>query len=341
MQGLGGEATFIGATQGSFALTAILFRPLAGWVSDRVGRRAGLILGGAIFTLSMILYCFVRDLKSLLLLRAFHGTGIAFFTTAFAAFISDLAPSERRGEIMGIGWMSIPISLLLAPLLGDFLASGGNFSRLFLASAGFGALSLALTLALPETLKSSHQAQPSSPVSDISVLVLLTGALGVSYGAIISFLPVFLNEKGLGPSGFFFSLFSSILIPSMILGGRLSDRAGRIRVATPALALVTLALVFFPLIQSHMLLAFLALIYGLGYGTLRATIDAFIVDRVLPAARGKALGLNYAGFDAGIGFGSLLLGFLAQKYGYGSVYVASATAVIMAAAIFMWEVSKW
>lgn len=340
LKGLGGGAVFIGAAQGSFALTAILFRPLAGWLSDRAGRKAGLILGSVIFTLSMLLYCFVEDLESLLLLRAFHGTGIAFFTTSFIAFISDLAPSEKRGEIMGIGGISAPVSLLLAPLLGDWLASGGNFQRLFLASFCFGALSLALTLFLPETFRSSEQIRESGTLSNIGNLILLTGALGVSYGAVISFLPIFTAEKGLGPAGLFFSLFSLMLLPSLIFGGKLSDKAGRHKVAIPAATLITLAMALLPLIRSRLYLALSALIYGLGYGALRPTIEASIADRVPPIARGRALGFNYAGFDLGIGLGSVALGFLAQKWGYSSVYTASAAVIILATAIFTWEVLK-
>ena len=340
IKSLGGEAAAIGAMQGAFALMAILFRPVAGWVCDRVGRRAGLILGSVVFTLSLLLYCLIKDLKSLLLLRAFHGTGIAFFTTAFAAFLSDIAPPERRGEIMGLGGIPAPISLLFAPLLGDFLARGGNFSRLFLTSAGFGALAVVLSLSLPETLKRAGQSRSSLPLAKISIPFILTVAIGVSYGSVITFLPVFLADRAIGPAGFFFSTFSLMLLPTLIFGGRLSDKLGRSKVVIPAACLVILAMCLIPLIRSHLLLVLSALAYGLGYGALRPTIDALIVDRVLPLARGKALGFNYAGFDLGIGFGSLLLGFLAQGYGYSSVYAASAIVMAAAGAIFLREVSK-
>ncbi len=340
LKSLGGEAAFIGATQFSFALAAILFRPPAGWISDRIGRRPGLILGGAIFTLSMCFYCLTKDLGALLLLRAFHGAGIAFFTTAFAAFISDLAPPERRGEMIGLAGISAPLSLTFAPLAGELLASGGNFARLFLTSAGFGALSLALTLPLPETLKSSSQANASLSLSNIAVPVLVTGAVGVSYGAIISFLPILMTERGLGPAGVFFSVFSSIFLLSLIFGGKLSDKVGRGKVGVPAALLATLGMALLAFIRSRPLLAFSAAVYGLGFGALRPTVDALIVDRVLPLSRGKAMGFNYAGFDAGVGFGSLLLGLLAQSYGYGSVYVASALVLATAGTIFLREVSR-
>ena len=337
---LGGKAAAIGALQSAFALSAILFRPVAGWLCDWVGRKAGLIFGALIFTLSMLLYCLIKDLKSLFLLRAFHGTGIAFFTTAFAAFLSDIAPPEKRGEMMGLGGIPAPVSLLFAPLLGDFLARGGNFSRLFLTGAWFGALALVLSISLPETIKRSGQGHSSINLAKISVPVILTVAIGVSYGSVITFLPVFLAERAIGPAGFFFSAFSLMLVPTMIFGGRLSDKLGRSKIAIPAAGLVILAMSLIPLIRTHLLLVLSALIYGLGYGTLRPTIDALIVDRVLPLARGKALGFNYAGFDLGIGFGSLLLGLLAQGCGYSSVYPASAIVMAAAGAIFLWEVSK-
>ncbi len=334
---LGGGAAMMGATQFSFAMAAILSRPLAGWVSDRMGRRPGLILGSAIFTTSMVLYCFVRDLRALLFLRAFHGTGIAFFTTAFTAFVSDIAPPERRGEIIGLAGIPAPLSLLIAPLAGDLLAMGSNFPRLFLASAGFGALSLALTLLLPETLKGSGDAEAPFSASAIAIPVLLTGAAGVSYGAIISFLPVFLAERNLGPAGLFFSLLSLVFLPSLFFGGKLSDSAGRGRVVIPATALAALSMASLAFIRSRPLLAFSAIAYGLGYGTLRPAVDAMIVDRVLPLARGKALGFNYAGFDLGVGAGSLLLGLLAQNCGYGSVYAVSALILAVAGTIFLRE----
>ncbi len=337
---LGGKAAAIGALQGTFALAAVIFRPIAGWVCDRVGRKTGLIFGSFVFALSMLLYCLIKDLKSLFILRAFHGTGIAFFTTAFAAFLSDIAPPEKRGEIMGLGGIAAPVSLLFAPLLGDFLACGGNFSRLFLSGAGFGALAVILSLSLPETLKRSGRSHNSLSLAQIFVPVILTMAIGVSYGSVITFLPVFLAERAIGPAGFFYSLFSLTLVPTLIFGGRLSDKLGRGRVAIPAAGLVILAMGFIPLSRTRWLLVLSALIYGFGYGALRPTIDALIIDRVFPLARGEALGFNYTGFDLGIGLGSLLLGYLAQGYGYSSVYAASAIVMAVAGAIFLREVSK-
>lgn len=76
-----------------------------------------------------------------MLIRAFHGISIAAFATAYMALVSDLAPNDRRGEI--IGYMSLvnPIGVAVGPALGGYLQAIAGYTPLFIFSgllAGLG-----------------------------------------------------------------------------------------------------------------------------------------------------------------------------------------------------------
>jgi len=341
VQSIGGTPADLGLVMGVFALTAVLSRPLAGWLADSKGRRIGLIIGGLIFTVSFVLYAVVKSLKVLIPLRLFHGTGIAFFTTAYIALISDLAPPDRRGEALGLAAMASPLSLLVSPLVGAYLAKGGHFSRLFLASAGVSALSLALSSLLPETLLDAPAPKKQRGFAYlfhhpyIWLLISITITVAVTYGAVISFLPVFVEERGVGNAGLFFSAFAFTLLVIQVAAGRLSDRVGRRAVAVPAIGLLALSMALTARLNSQASLLLAAVIYGLGYGATRTSIDATIVDKVVKGARGTAMGLNYAGFDFGIGMGSFLLGLVAEMWNYQVMYASIAGLCLLVGLIFL------
>jgi len=79
---LGAREAHIGFIVGIFAFAAMVPRPLAGDLADRIGRRPLVLLGTAIFALAPLGYAMVGTIPALLLLRMFHGTGMGFGPTA-------------------------------------------------------------------------------------------------------------------------------------------------------------------------------------------------------------------------------------------------------------------
>jgi len=328
VRSIGGSAADIGLLMGAMAVAAILSRPLAGRLADVRGRRIGLLIGGSAFGLGFALYPLVHSVLSLIPLRILQGVGISLFTTSYIAYVSDIAPPERRGEAMGLAGLAAPTSLLVGPLLGSRIAGDANFASLFRTSAAVVALAPLLALTIPETLRSRAGGTVVIGFRDILRRfrivrpILATITVATTYGAVIAFLPVFVRERKVGDGGLFFTAFAITILTTQVAAGRLSDIVGRRMVAVPALTVLGMAMLLLASVSSQAALLLAAVAYGVGYGATRSSVEALIVDRVEREARGTAMGLNYAGFDTGVGLGSFALGFVADAWGYGTMYAS-------------------
>src|SRR5262249_60532595 len=124
----------VGSIIGIFALAAMVPRPLAGDLADRIGRRPLVLLGTAIFALAPLGYAIVATVPGLLLLRLFHGTGMGFGPTAATVIATDLTAPERRGTVMGGYSPASAAGPALGPYLGGAPGRRLRFTSVFLVA---------------------------------------------------------------------------------------------------------------------------------------------------------------------------------------------------------------
>src|SRR5512137_2943664 len=99
---LGGSQVDAGLVSGAVAFTALLFRPLVGWLTDAWRRRPMVLIGTACYGLASVVYLLAGSIPFLVLGRFVHGFGLSCYTTAANAYVADIAPFRRRGEAMGL-----------------------------------------------------------------------------------------------------------------------------------------------------------------------------------------------------------------------------------------------
>lgn len=121
----------IGLVMGCFAIGLLLFRSLLGNLADQHSRKIVLLIGMGVVASAPLGYLMVQSIPLLMVIRAFHGISIAAFTTGYSALVADIAPPQKRGEV--IGYMSLvnPIGAALGPALGGFLQAGVGYTALF------------------------------------------------------------------------------------------------------------------------------------------------------------------------------------------------------------------
>src|SRR5262249_10692902 len=95
---LAGGNVGVGGAVGALFVGAILLRPYAGRVGDRLGRRVLIIGGALIVAVTTAFYGAVDALPFLVGIRLLTGVGEAAFFVGAATMITDLAPEHRRGE---------------------------------------------------------------------------------------------------------------------------------------------------------------------------------------------------------------------------------------------------
>jgi MFS transporter, putative metabolite:H+ symporter len=103
------SATFIGMFFGS---------TVAGWLSDRVGRKKALILTTIWYAGFSLMNAFAWDPVSLFVTRMLTGLGISAMTVVGITYISEMYPARLRGSyqgwIMAIGLCGLPATAYVA-----------------------------------------------------------------------------------------------------------------------------------------------------------------------------------------------------------------------------------
>src|SRR6201987_963392 len=134
-----------------FALMQFFFSPLLGVLSDRFGRRPIILLSNLGLGLDYIVMALAPTLGWLFLGRIISGITAASISTG-TAYISDVAPPEKRAEAFGMIGAAFGVGFVLGPALGGLL--GDSDPRLpFWVAAGLSfANALYGLLILPESL---------------------------------------------------------------------------------------------------------------------------------------------------------------------------------------------
>jgi MFS family permease len=97
----------IGLTVLATGLTALLMRPVAGYLADRNGHRLIMQAGALIVAAGGLLYFAPIGLPGLIAVRLLLGVGEASLFTAGAVWTVSLAPHHRRGQLIGLYGVSM------------------------------------------------------------------------------------------------------------------------------------------------------------------------------------------------------------------------------------------
>jgi MFS family permease len=249
--------------------------------------------------------------------------------------VADLAPPQRRGEILGFYGAAGSVALGLGPVTGVAIAERAGFGALFWIAAAVATLSLVATLTLGETL-----AQPRAVRFTLADAMsraalfpsLLALCLTFSYGAQITFLPLHAETLGVNP-GVFFLVFAGTVTIVRGPAGRLSDRLGRAPVAATGFLFAAAALVIVAFSDGLAGLAVAGAVYGIAYGVAQPALIAWSVDVASDGERGRAIGTYHTAFELGIVVGAASSGLAVGQWGFvgaflGTAGVAAAGAVL-------------
>ena len=133
----------LNAVQTELVATALLWgcivgAPLAGYASDRYGRRAVLFAAGILFCISAIGAALPAHLWQLLLARGLGGVAIGCASLIAPLYISEIAPARVRGQLVTLNQLAIVSGILIAFISNYALAEllHGNWRWMF----GLGAI---------------------------------------------------------------------------------------------------------------------------------------------------------------------------------------------------------
>ncbi|MCL6477001.1 MAG: MFS transporter [Peptococcaceae bacterium] len=321
---LKGDESDIGYNIGVLTLTAVLVRPLAGFMLDSVGRKKTLIIALAAFTLAMAAYNLAASLAVLFLLRVLHGFFWGFTTTGASTIAADVVPQSRRGEGLGYYGLSNTLAMAIGPSLGLFVLNSAGYTPLFTACFAVAAAGLAAVLGVSYQ-ESTHKVKLSLESffePKVLSLSLIMFFVAMVYGSIVSFITLYGTALGVKNAGTYFLVYALTLLVVRPYAGRVFDQKGPRRIMAAGFIAIALAFVLLFLARENTLFIISAVALGTGFGIVNPTVMAMAINRVAPYRRGAANGTVFSALDLGIGLGSILLGFLSKKVGLSYMYLA-------------------
>ena len=337
IQKMGGGPEVIGLVMGIFTVSTLIARPFAGWLLDRVKRKLVLIGGLAVFMAMLFSYALAHTIALVILVRLVHGLGWGFSCTSTATIAAGIIPRERFGE--GMGWFSLANSLAMAvaPAAGIYVGMHYRLQSVFYLSSAlaFVALCLAFFIRCPNRRNPPASVRFVLYDKDAVRPAVLMFFLSVTYGSVISFLPLYAAGLGIPNIGIFFSIYALAILITRPAAGKLIDRLGLDIAVLPGFLCVFIGIAGLACARELWQFGVVAAVYGLGFGALQTTIQTMAV-RDTPFHRlGIANATLFSGFDLGMGLGVIALGSIAALYGYRNMYWFTLLPVIFAVLFYL------
>ncbi len=342
---LGALPELIGIIVAASTITGVFFKLPSGALSDVLGRKRMMVLGGVFFAAPPFLYPLVEDPWSLLALRFVHGFATAIFSPVASAYVAGLTETGRGARL---GWFSSANDLgsTAGPLIGGFvLYFTTSYSLTYLLVGALGILTLLVVLLLPDVDQPIHETKTFAVraadfrqgllevlrTPPIFLAAGIEAVMYLGYGAFLGFLPIYAKTVGLNDAQIAI-VFGAQLALAMVakpVSGRVSDRLGRIPVIVIGLLLCATAL---PLIfRSESLMVFLlaAPLLGLGVGAVTPVTNALIADLSSARRLGAAMGVFGTIWDIGEAAGPMIAGFLIGTLGYAATFDVLAAVIAL------------
>lgn len=363
---LGGGKVDVGLAVGIFSISAILSRPLIGRLGDERGRRYLIVGGTATTALSVAAHALASSLPLLYLVRLAMGATQGAFFVGSATLVNDLAPPERRGEATNYFSVAVYGGMALGPLLGEVVQRASGFPVAFAMGGAFLAVASVLATGLP-----GHRPAPvitpavTGPASDVDGrepspatrsasagraggrlasflyidavipgLILLGGL--VTFTALNGFMPLYVEERELGSAGLVLLVYGLVVLVMRIVGSRLPDRFGTLRVAAVSLIGQAAGMTVMALWASQTGLIVGAVVLAVGGSYLYPTLLTAAVYGVPDNERARATSTFSMAFELSAGLGGPILGVTAALAGTQAAFWGAAVGALAVFPLLIW-----
>jgi MFS family permease len=366
---LGLGASFIGIIEGVAESANSILKLFSGWISDKAKKRKVFVLAG--YALSNIIRPLIGIATSwsfLLGARFADRVGKGIRTSPRDAMICDLAPENRRGYAFGFQRAMDHAGAVIGPLIAGLLMSVFllDIRKIFLLSYIPGAIVILLILFGVKEVKSSRlketscvveisgkeaallpgEIQKKEPVLNIRdfrklggrfnyfLIILIIFALGNSTDA---FLLLRASDLGIKTAyiPILWAAFHASKVLFSLIGGRVSDKAGRKILIIAGWVVYFLTYFGFAFASKSWQIWALFLFYGLFFGLTEGVEKALVGDMVGKENRGLAYGFYNLAIGISALPASLIFGFVWNAAGFKIAFIMGSSLALIAAIMLL------
>lgn len=318
----------IGLVLSGYTITALLIRPLSGYLVDSFSRKKILLISYFLFFIFFAGYIVATSLLLFTVIRTIHGAPMGTVTVANSTVAIDVLPSTRRAEGIGYYGLSNNLATAIAPTVGllmyQYFHSYDIVFIIALLTSGIG-LYINSTVKLKERIIQTKKCHLS-----LDRFILLKGwsigitlaCLAFSYGIISTYLAIYGKEElhMTSGTGIFFAILCFGLMTSRIIGARTLRR--NMIVLNCSLGIIISLFGYFIFAAFHNYWGYYgsALIIGLGNGHMFPAMQNMFISLAASSQRGTANSTLLTSWDIGIGLGVLFGGSFVEWFGYTSAF---------------------
>lgn len=323
-QTLGASPTILGLIEGLAESAASILRVFSGNISDRLGRRRPLAIGGyASSTAGKVLLYLALGWPLVLAGRLIDRIGKGIRTAPRDALIAESADPAARGRAFGLHRAMDTLGATLGVVLAYLFlrTSPAQYRGIFLWALVPAVLAVAVLFRVQEPARRARlgrmpplrwAALDRRLQGFLIVIVLFT--LGNSSN---QFLILRAGSLGISATDAILLYLSFNVVYAIVSypAGRISDRIGRRTVLVAGYAVYGLVYLGFGLARSTATVALLFPIYGLYFGLAEGVEKALVADLAPADLRATAIGLHATLVGIGLFPASLLAGGLWTAFG--------------------------
>lgn len=325
-----------------------------GALADSLGRKPVVLTALVVFTLTSIACALSQNIVMLIVFRLLQGMSVGAGMVVGRAVVRDLFDAVTAQKIMSQVTLFFGIAPAIAPIVGGYLYVHFEWRSIFVFLAALGVALILLTWhALPETLapEKRHTFAPRPLLQGYREVgldprfLLLAVSSGIPFNAMFIYIlsaPVYVSEHlRLAPTQFF--LFFCITISGIMAGAYMSGRiAGKwtpIRQINFGFTIMALACVtniatsaLLPTVFPWSAVPLWFICFGWSLLTPAVTLKVF---DTFPTRLGMSASLS--AFIGGC-VNALVAGVLAPLVMHSTLWLAVASALLMAAGFIAWRV---
>lgn len=157
----GASPAVIGLLLAVFSAMQVVFAPILGRLSDRIGRRPLLLISLIGTSAGFMMMGFAETLWLLFLGRIIDGVSGGNISIA-QAYIADVTPPDRRSRGMGMIGAAFGLGFIFGPAIGGVMSHVSPGAPFFFAGALAAANAVALYFFLPESLPAERRTHVAS-----------------------------------------------------------------------------------------------------------------------------------------------------------------------------------
>ena len=298
----GASSALLGLVEGFADFSASSLDYVAGWLSDKTGKRKAFALAGYGFsTIAKVILLVANSVAALSLFRVIERLGKSFRGPPRDAWLAAIAAKDIRGYSFGVHKALDKAGAVLGPLIAYGLLSrlgetASSFRTLFWVAfvpAILAVFVLGLIKDQPdvERKRESIFAAWKTLSPGFKRYLVAAGIFSLAY---FSFGFLLLRAKNAGFSVkdivLLYALFNVSFVVAAPLIGKLGDRIGRTRIIVLSYLIYLVMSLGFVFVTTKWQIVFLFVIYGVFYSIDEAQSKAFIAD-IEPERRATAIGV--------------------------------------------------